>query len=525
MAIREKRTEYDSIGAVDLDARCLFGIQTARAVINFPVSGRPVRREWVRAIVDVKRAAATANRDAGLLAPNRAEAILYAADLLLSTVLTDPAANLGASPSDSALSPASAAPSDSAASSADPAATLGDVTGARASRLPDAFGGFDFASVFPTDAFQGGAGTSIHMNVNEVLANIGLIFLGHLPGEYAFLHPLDDVNLGQSTNDVCPTSLRVAAIRAVRDLSEELSSLQKALQTKEEAFSGVVKLGRTQLMDALPITLGEEFGAYAQAIARDRWRIYKVEERLRQTNLGGTAVGTGANASRKYAYLVIERLREDTGLSLAAAEYPMDLTQNGDVFVEVSGLLSSCAVNLMKISSDLRLMNSGPRGGFSEIHLENRQAGSTIMAGKVNPVIPEMVAQVSFQVMANHQAITTAAMSGQLELNAFVPLIADRLLESLELLVRAVSLFRRYAVETLRADEARCRDLLDGSLVLTTALIPRIGYDEAARIQKEALLSGKSIRDIAKERTSLTKEELDALIGKPAARPREEGAR
>lgn len=481
---RTERTETDSIGSMTLPADCLYGIQTARAIVNFPVSHRPVRRELIHAMVQVKMAAALAHLDLAQLPSSKTSAIADACNVLFSSILIEN----------------------------DESGNLSEIQPEKLPVLPDANGGLKYTDIFPTDALQGGAGTSTHMNVNEVLANLGLQIMGHKCGEYQYLHPLDDVNLSQSTNDVYPTSLRIASIYLVRGLSKALSELQESLQQKEQAFAGIIKLGRTQLMDALPITLGEEFGAYAQAIARDRWRIYKVEERLRQTNMGGTAVGTGTNATRKYAWLVTDKLQAITGLGLARAEYPMDLTQNCDVFVEVSGLLKSCAVNLIKISSDLRLMNSGPRGGFGEIHLEDRQAGSTIMAGKVNPVIAEMTGQTAMQVIANDTAITMAAMSGQFELNAFLPLVADKLLESLSILRNAVILFRKYAVDTVVPDVQKCAEHVMQSTVLSTALIPDIGYEKAALISKEALKGGRTLLDVAREQSGLPEERLLELL-------------
>ncbi len=336
------------------------------------------------------------------------------------------------------------------------------------------------------DALQGGAGTSANMNVNEVVANLALEELGYDYGRYDMIHPLDDVNRGQSTNDIYPTALRIAAIRMLRDLSESCAKLQQALQEKENEFDGIAKLGRTEMMDAIPITLGQEFGAWAQAVARDRWRLYKVEERLRQVNIGGTAVGIGSNAEKKYRFRIIEELRELTGIGLAAAEYPMDVTQNNDVFVEVSGLMKALAVNLMKISNDLRLMNSGPKGGLSEIILAPMQMGSTIMPGKVNPVIPEMTMQVSMKVMANDSAICTAASRGEFELNAFLPLIADALLESLALLTNVAELFRTKCIELLKPNEARCRELLEASYAFATAYAPQLGYDQVSKIIAES---------------------------------------
>ena len=296
---------------------------------------------------------------------------------------------------------------------------------------------------------------------------------------------MDDVNRGQSTNDVYPTALRIAAIRQLRELSKACADLQEAFQHKEQAYEKTYKLGRTELMDAVPMTAGEEFGAYAQALSRDRWRLYKIEERLRMVNLGGTAIGTADTASRQYRYEVIEQLRQLTGIGLAAAEYPVDLTQNNDVFVEVSGLLKALAVNLMKIANDLRLMNSGPHGGIGEIRLPARQQGSSIMPGKVNPVIPEMVMQCAMKVMADDSAIAMAAAHGEFELNAFEPLIADCLLESLRLLIRSVRIFQTACVEGLEVREDSCRQHLQASAAFGAAYIGALGYDTVSRIIKD----------------------------------------
>ena len=315
----------------------------------------------------------------------------------------------------------------------------------------------EFDDNFIIEALQGGAGTSTHMNVNEVIANIASKTI-NTP-----VHPIDDVNRGQSTNDVYPTALRIAAVKLLRNLSDACAHLQEALQIRENEFDSIKKLGRTELMDAVPITLGSEFGAFAQAISRDRWRLYKVEERLRQVNIGGTAVGKYDNTERKYRFRVIEKLRELTGIGLAAAEYPMDVTQNNDIFVEVSGLLKALAVNLMKISNDIRLMNSGPNGGFGEIILTEMQKGSSIMPGKVNPVIPEMVMQCAMKVISNDTAITLAASHGEFELNAFLPLIADSLLESLSLLERAVFIFNEKCIALLKPNKRKWKKPIENS--------------------------------------------------------------
>ena len=331
---------------------------------------------------------------------------------------------------------------------------------------------------FVVEALQGGAGTSTHMNVNEVIASLTTSHLNN----GVVVHPLDDVNRGQSTNDVFPTALRIAAIEALRVLSDECSKLQESLQQQEIRLASIRKLGRTELMDAIPITMGESFGAYAQAIARDRWRLYKVEERLRQVNIGGTAVGNGLNANHSYRFRVYEHLRNLTNMGLAAAEYPMDITQNNDVFVEVSGLLKAHAINLMKIANDFRLLSSGPNGGIGELHLAPMQQGSSIMPGKVNPVIPEMVMQVAMRIAGNDTTISMAAAHGELELNAFEPLIADCLLESLTLLQSACHIFRTRCVELLEVDKERCQHLLEHSFAFATEYTMKVGYDVVSDI-------------------------------------------
>jgi aspartate ammonia-lyase len=435
------RKERDNLGEAELPDDALYGLQSFRAHHNFALNYKPVHKRLIRAVALVKKAAAVTWEKLGVK-QEICRAVAEACDMLIADL-----------------------------------------------NLPD---GGPLAGQFIVDALQGGAGTSLNMNVNEVLANLALQILGKESGDYAVVHPLDDVNRGQSTNDVYPTALRIAAVELLREVSGECAKLQEALQKKETEFAGIKKLGRTELMDAVPVTLGEEFGAYAQAIARDRWRLYKAEERLRQVNIGGAAVGLSANternlidAERKYRFGIIEELRELTGIGLAAAEYPMDITQNNDVFVEVSGLLKSLAVNLMKIANDFRLMNSGPRGGLGEISLAPLQRGSTIMPGKVNPVIPEMVIQTAIRVQANDYAIAMAASHGEFELNAFIPLIADSILESLSLLFHALEIFRTKCVVLLSANRERCAALLDGSFAFAASYIARLGYDEVSRVIEE----------------------------------------
>jgi aspartate ammonia-lyase len=366
------------------------------------------------------------------------------------------------------------------------------------------------------DALQGGAGTSANMNVNEVLANRALEIMGLVRGAYERVSPLDDVNRHQSTNDVFPTALRLAAIRRLRVLEERLVALQESFQAAEKRFAHVVKVGRTEFQDAVLITLGREMSAYAEAFGRDRWRVYKCEERLRVVNLGGTAVGTGLSAPRSYIFQVTDKLREITGIGFARAENLVEATQNADVFVEVSGILKACAASLWKVSSDLRLLSSGPEAGFGELRLPARQAGSSIMPGKVNPVIPEAVTQAAMKVYGNDAALSMAAANGSLELNPFLPLIADCLLESIDLLSSAADIFRRFCVDGLEADEARCRAQVNGSTATVTALLPALGYEGAASLLRPAGDSRKTLREVAVESGLLSAEKFDELIGPEA---------
>ncbi|MCG8400555.1 MAG: aspartate ammonia-lyase [Firmicutes bacterium] len=427
---------------------------TRRAVENFAVSGCPVHPALVQALAEVKWAAAKANQRAGLLDEKTAGAICAAAREVASGGLADQ---------------------------------------------------------FIVDALQGGAGTSTNMNMNEVLANRAIELLGGHNGDYRLVDPLSHVNLSQSTNDTYPTALRVAAIRLVLALSETMAELQNTLQEKETQFAGVLKLGRTEMQDAVPVTLGQEFGAFAEAVARDRWRLYKVEERLRQVNLGGTAVGTGLNASRNYIYHVVEELRDITGLGLARAENLLDLTQNADVFAEVSGLVKAAAVNQAKIAGDLMLMASGPAGGLAEINLPPRQMGSSIMPGKVNPVIPEMVTQVAWQVMGADLVITQACASGRLELNSYLPVVAHNLLHGLEMLAKTTRRFAHLCITGITANEARCRRWLEESGALATALVPYIGYHRAAELVEEAQRRNKTIKELALEYQLINEEEWEAI--------------
>jgi aspartate ammonia-lyase len=352
----------------------------------------------------------------------------------------------------------------------------------------------------------------MNMSANEVIANRAIELLGGKRGDYSLVHPLDHVNLSQSTNDVVPTAVKITAIRLVRGCAAGLADLQSALQEKEKQFAHVLKVGRTELQDAVPITLGQSFSAWAGAISRDWWRIYKAEERLRQVNLGGTALGTGLNADRRYVFTVVEILRELTEMGLARAENCIDATQNFDAFVEVSGMIKTAASNLAKISADLRLLASGPRAGLGEISLPDLQAGSSIMPGKVNPVATEAVSQIAFQIMANDQAVTLAASNGQLELNAFIPLLAHNLLQSLDLLRSGCALLTEKCIKGIVAHEQRCGSLLESSLAMLTALSPYIGYEEASAIAKQALAKNQTIRQIVLEKKLFTSERLEQIL-------------
>jgi len=457
----EFRLEHDMLGQLAVPATALWGIHTARAVENFPLSGRPVHAELIQAYGTVKLACALTNRALGAWAndPAKAAAIERACREMADGQLDEH---------------------------------------------------------IIVDRLQGGAGTSTNMNVNEVLANRALELLGEPHGTYERVSPLDDLNLHQSTNDTYPTALRLAAIRLLHKLEEQVVALQEAFQAHERAFAHVVKVGRTEMQDAVLTTLGREMGAYAEALARDRWRIYKCEERLRVVNLGGTAIGTGFAAPRQYIFRVVDTLRELTGIGFARAENLTEATQNADVFVEVSGILTAAATSLLKISSDLRLLSSGPEAGIGEIRLPRRQAGSSIMPGKVNPVIPEAVSQVAMMVMGYDEAIGAAAAMGSLELNPFLPLIAASLLESLRLLTAACDILRRHCVEGLEADEARCRAHVEASSAVATALVPAIGYDAACAVVQRAHETGQTIRAAALAMGVLQPQEFDELLSAEA---------
>jgi aspartate ammonia-lyase len=455
------RTEFDSLGQIKIADDAFYGIHTARAMENFPFAQRPVPDLFIRAYGVVKQACIQTCISLGDWSDDKpkADAMLQAAAEMADGQLNEH---------------------------------------------------------IKVDLFQGGAGTSLNMNVNEVLANRALQILVLPLGSYERIHPLDDINRYQSTNDTFPTALRIAAIGSIQKLEQALVKLQESFQSKEKEFADVVKPGRTEYQDAVLITLGREMAAYAEAVNRDRWRVYKCVERLRVVNLGGTAIGTGLAAPRDYIFRVTDTLRDITGLGLARAENLVEATQNADVFAEVSGILKACATSLLKISGDLRLLSSGPTGGMGEIALPPRQAGSSIMPGKVNPVIAESVSQAAMQVLGNDTVIAQACAAGSLELNAFMPLIAANLLENIELLTTACRILRTFCIEGITANRDKCKQSVENATATVTALLEKLGYDRCAQIAKLAQTSGKTIRQIVLEQNVMTEAEFDALISPEA---------
>ncbi len=452
------RMECDMLGMREVPAEALYGIATCRAVENFPLSGRPVHRSLVRGFGAVKLACARTNAELGYLPAAMTRPLEAACREMMSGALD--------------------------------------------------------AHVI-VDALQGGAGTSTNMNVNEVLANRALQIAGLAPGDHKHLGPAQ-VNLHQSTNDTYPTALRVAALDQLRNLESAVTRLTESCQRKEQEFADVVKLARTQLQDAVPITLGRAFGAFADAFARDRWRVAKCTERLRVVNLGGTAVGTGLGAPRSYIFRVIEHLREITGFGLARAENLLDATQNLDAIVEASGIIRALAASLIKVSNDLRLLASGPDAGLGEILLPAVQVGSTLMPGKVNPVIPEGVIQAAWAASACDQTVFLACAQGNLELNHLLPLVADSLLTAVELLTRSSSLLADRCIDGITADRARCRSHLEGATATATALVGRLGYEAAQGVALLARQQGRNLRSVVVEQGLLSGAEFDEYVSPQA---------
>ena len=449
------RVERDSIGVKDIPEDVYYGVQSLRAAENFHITGLNMHPEIINSLAYIKKAAAITNCEVGLLEKKKAQAIVQACDEIVSG---------------------------------------------------------KFHNEFIVDPVQGGAGTSLNMNANEVIANRAIEILGGKKGDYTIINPNDDVNCGQSTNDVIPTAGKMTSLRLLQNLKKQLLRLYDALNEKAAEFDHIIKMGRTQMQDAVPIRLGQEFKAYSVAIMRDIHRMDKAMDEMRTLNMGGTAIGTGINADEGYLRRIVPNLTEISGMDFIQAFDLIDSTQNLDPFVAVSGAVKACAVTLSKMSNDLRLMSSGPRTGFGEINLPAKQNGSSIMPGKVNPVIPEVVNQVAFNIIGNDMTITMAAEAGQLELNAFEPIIFYCLFQSIDTIAYAVNTFVDNCVIGITANETRCRYFVENSVGIITAICPYVGYQKAAEIAKEAIKTGESVRKLIIEKGLLAKEQMDEIM-------------
>ena len=451
------RTEHDLLGDRDVPAHVYWGIHTARALENFPITGQPIGSypDLIRALMLVKQSAALANRELGGIDDMRANVIVAACREIADGALHDQ---------------------------------------------------------FVVDVIQGGAGTSTNMNANEVIANLALERLGRSKGDYAYLHPIEHVNKSQSTNDVYPTAVRVAVCFAIERLLAAMRELRAAFEAKSNEFRDVLKLGRTQLQDAVPMTLGQEFSTYAVMLGEDELRLREAADLMHEINLGATAIGTGINTDPRYAGLACRHLVELSGIALVSAPNLIEATQDAGGFVQLSGVLKRIAVKLSKTCNDLRLLSSGPQAGLAEINLPPRAAGSSIMPGKVNPIIPEVVNQVAFEVIGNDVTVTMAAEGGQLQLNAFEPIIVHSLFKSLQHLREACFTLTRNCVGGITANRERLERIVRNSAALATALNPLIGYEKASRVAQEALKTGRPVAELVLEMGYLTQAELDALL-------------
>lgn len=451
------RLEHDLLGTMQLDDRLYYGIQTQRAIDNFQLSPNSLQDnpELIQALALIKSACAQANLQQKLLSKEKASAIMTAAEQVSNG---------------------------------------------------------DYNSSFPIDMIQGGAGTSSNMNINEVLANIALTAMGHGKGQYQYLHPNTDVNMSQSTNDVYPTAVRLAILLKQKPLLTAINNLVSSFDAKAIEFNDVLKLARTQLQDAVPMTLGQEFKGFASTLKEDVKLLGTMSALLTEINLGGTAVGTGINTRKGYGELAISALNELTGINFTLADDLIEASSDMGGFVIYSATLKRLSIKLSKIANDLRLLSMGPRAGLSEINLPARQPGSSIMPGKVNPVIPEAVSQCAYQVIGNDTAVSMAAEAGQLQLNAMEPLIATNILQSISLLTNASIMFNDLCITGITANKDRCRDLLDNSLALITALNPYLGYEVSSKIAQQALNSGTSVVDLIKEQALLSDSQLTDIF-------------
>ena len=449
------RYESDSIGTKEIPANAYYGVQSLRAMENFSITGGRLHEEMIKCLGVLKKACAITNATAGVLDVHISDAIVKACDLIIEG---------------------------------------------------------KFHDQFIVDPIQGGAGTSINMNANEVIANIAIELLGGQKGDYSIVHPNDHVNYGQSTNDVIPTAGKMTTLVLLQELKKSLNHLKDTMNEKAVEFDSIIKMGRTQLQDAVPIRLGQEFAAYATAVERSLNRLEKTETELYTVNMGGTAIGTGLNADSLYFRYIAETLTDLTGFPFCQANDLIDATQNIDCFAAISSTLKNCAISLSKIANDLRLMSSGPRTGFGEINLPAKQNGSSIMPGKVNPVIPEVVSQVAYKVAGNDVTIAMAVEAGQMELNAFEPVIFESLFQSITILDNAATTFADNCVSGITANEERCRELLDSSVGIITALCPHIGYARAAKLAKEALTKQIPVKELVLRENILNEEELNKIL-------------
>ena len=451
----EFRRERDSIGEKQVPSEAYYGVQSLRGHENFRISGQTINKQLIKNLSVVKKACAITNCSVGELKEEYKDAIVKACEEVYS-------------------------------------------------------GKFD--NEFIIDPIQGGAGTSLNMNINEVIANRANEILGFNKGEYYPIHPNDHVNMGQSTNDVIPTAASLTTYELLNGCIEKLMKLSYEFNIKAEEFTDVIKMGRTEMQDAVPISLGSEFKAFSMAIGRDVKRLERVKDSLLEVNLGGTAVGTGITANEKYIASVVLELSNIFDEHIIQSSNLVDGTQNLDKYAEVSSQLKVCAVNISKIAGDLILMSSGPRAGFGEIRLPARQNGSSIMPGKVNPVMPEVMKEISFQIMGNDLTITMATQSGQLELNAFYPIVIHNLYESLVILTNGVGTFIENCVKGIEANEKRCNNLVDGSIGIVTALAPILGYEKSAAIAKKALKTGKYVKEIVLEECDINETEVSKIL-------------
>lgn len=449
------RIEKDFLGTLEIPKDVYYGVQTTRALENFPITKMTMHPELIRAFAIVKKSSALANAAIGKLDPVIANAIAQASEDIISGLLHDQ---------------------------------------------------------FVVDPIQGGAGTSMNMNANEVIANRALEILGEEKGTYSIISPNSHVNMAQSTNDAFPSAIHIATVSTLNNLIMAMEMMRDSFIRKSVEFDSIVKMGRTHLQDAVPVRLGQEFGAYAAVVSRDIARIKKAQQTMLQINIGATAIGTGLNADPEYMKLAVENIATYSGFPFIKVDNLIDGTQNTDTYAEVSSMLKIAMMNMSKICNDLRLMASGPKAGFAEIRLPERQPGSSIMPGKVNPVMPEVINQIAFQVIGNDVTISLASEAGQFELNVMEPVLVFNLLQSIEIMTNGFTVFTKYCLDHIEANEARLHDFVERSIGVITALAPHLGYERSSQIAREALHSGKSVRELCLLYNYFTLEQLDIIL-------------